>query len=122
MLLMCGDTNITEILKIQNCSYGTYSLDFKDDKNVKKYKDKLENSECDISILKDSKKYGITIEEVCNDEILFSWKDENPFEISEEEYLNNTRYNVSVKKSTTTKNIKLPVKMKINSFNGRYFL
>ena len=83
MLLMCGDTNITEILKIQNSSYGTYSLDFKDDKNVKKYKDKLENSECDISILKDSKKYGITIEEVCNDEILFSWKDENPFEISE---------------------------------------
>ena len=33
MLLMYGDINITEILKIHHHSYDTYSLDFKDNKN-----------------------------------------------------------------------------------------
>ena len=116
MLLMYGDINITEILKIHHHSYDTYSLDFKDNKNVKKYKDKLENSECDINILKDSKKYCITVEEVCNNEIIFYWKDEDPFVISKEEYLNNTRYKKDIDFSKAEEELKFPLHEDLKKF------
>lgn len=95
MFLMYKDISIVEFTEICDHEYIAYGY-FKENNEFKKYKDKLKMDDLNVSISKNSKKYNISIEEIYNGEIEFTWTDENPFLIKTDEYINNEKYNKNI--------------------------